>query len=246
MTFVEVAGRRLEIARWGGGPVDLVLLHDGLGSITQWRDLPELLAASGDVSVVAYDRAGHGRSTPVPDGPWPIDWMSTEATVLGQLLGELGVARPVLVGHSDGGSIALLAAACGIVDAARVVTLAAHSYVEPCCVEAIAALRADPTELVERLGRHHDRPAAVFEAWSGAWTDPEFARWDIRPSLAALTAPTLVLQGTVDEYGTDAMLWDTVAAVGPNAQGRLIDGAGHLLHRDVPEEVAAEILDLLA
>jgi pimeloyl-ACP methyl ester carboxylesterase len=245
VTFTEVAGCRLEVATWGAGATPLVLLHDGVGSITQWREVPELLADRGDVTVVVYNRAGHGLSTPLPESAWPLDWMSREAGVLGGLVDELGLLRPILVGHSDGGSIALLAAARGQVDTPGVVALAPHSYVEECCVAAIEALRRDPGELLERLGRHHADPAAVFEAWSGAWTDPGFLTWDIRPELAGVSCPTLVLQGNADEYGTDAMLWDTASAIGGNAEARLLPGVGHRIHREVPDLVVDAILALV-
>ena len=242
MSFVDVAGCRLEVATWGAGATPLVLLHDGVGSITQWRELPELLAERGDVTVVVYNRAGHGLSTPVPDGAWPLDWISREAGVLAGLLDELDLAHPVLVGHSDGGSIALLAAARGQVDTPGVVALAPHSYVEDCCVAAIEALRRDPRELRERLGRHHADPAAVVEAWSGAWTSPGFRSWDIRAELADISVPALELQGSADEYGTEAMLWDTAAALGANAEARLLPGVGHRIHREVPDVVVDAIL----
>jgi pimeloyl-ACP methyl ester carboxylesterase len=246
MTIIEVGGSRLEVATWGAGRTPLVLLHDGVGSITQWREVPELLAEQGDVTVVVYNRAGHGLSTPVPDGPWPLDWISRESDVLAGLVDELDMDRPILVGHSDGGSIALLATARGQVDTAGVLALAPHSYVEECCVTAIEELRRDPGELLERLGRHHADPEAVFEAWSGAWTDPGFRTWDIRPQLADVAVPTLVLQGSADDYGTDAMLWDTAAAIGPNAEARLLPGIGHRIHREVPDVVVDAILEFVA
>ena len=111
MTRVEIEGRSLTTQRWGDGPAEIVVLHDGLGSIRQWRDLPAQMHATTGRTVLAYDRAGHGSSTPVPTGPWPADWLHTEAELLAQLLDEVAVAEPLLVGHSDGGSISLLTAA---------------------------------------------------------------------------------------------------------------------------------------
>lgn len=239
---VEVDGAALTTRTWGDGPPSMVLLHDGLGSIGQWRDVPARLADATGRTVLAYDRAGHGRSTPVPDGPWPPRWLHREAEVLARLLAELDIGRPVLVGHSDGGSIALLHAAVAGEGVAGVVALAAHTWVEQVCVDAIAALRADPALVVDRLARHHAAPAAVFDAWSGVWTGDAFRTWDIRPLLGGTSAPVLVVQGAGDEYATDAMVDETVAAVGPSATGVVVPGVGHLLHHQAPDVV----VDLVA
>jgi pimeloyl-ACP methyl ester carboxylesterase len=228
---------RLDVAAWGDASPTIVFAHEGLGSIGQWREVPERVAAEGRLGVLAYNRAGHGTSEPVPPGPWPPDWMSREAVVLGALL-ERWCDWPVrLVGHSDGATIALLCAAERPDLVTDIVCLAAHSWVEPKCVEAIRALRTDPDELLSRLARHHAHPAELFAAWSGAWVGDEFAEWDIRPRLGAVAAPTLVVQGDGDEYATEAMADGTAAAIGRNAQAELIAGAGHMLHRDVPDRV---------
>jgi pimeloyl-ACP methyl ester carboxylesterase len=234
---VEVNGAHLATATWGGSAPTVVMLHDGLGSIGQWRDLPALLHETVGVTVVAYDRPGHGSSTPVPHQAWPVDWMQRQAVLLGDLLDSLGIEAPILVGHSDGGSIALLHAARRPERVGGVVSLAPHSFVEQVCVGAIVAMRADSDKWIAGLSRHHDHPAAVFEAWSGGWTRPDFAAWDIRPGLTSITAPVVIAQGDADEYATDAMVHDTVAAVGPNAEGVLLEGVGHLVHHQAPEAV---------
>lgn len=241
VAIVEVAGHRLTTATWGHGPVDVVLLHDGLGSIGQWRSLPGALAERTARTVLAYDRAGHADSTPRPIGPWPADWLHREATVLGALLDTVGAVRPALVGHSDGGSIAAIHAAAQPDACGALALLAAHSWVEPMTVEEIARLREDPGPVVERLGRFHPRADLLFEAWSGVWVSESFARWDIRPRLHAITAPTLVLQGTHDEYAPADHASETSASVGDNSRCHLLPGVGHLLHREAPELV----LDLL-
>lgn len=234
---VDGVDDRVDVATWGGQPVTVVFVHEGLGSIGQWRDVPARAADSGRLGVLAYNRAGHGTSEPVPTGPWPPDWMSREARVLEALL-ERRCDRPVrLVGHSDGATIALLCAAARPDLVTDIVSLAAHSWVEPKCVDAIRALRADPEALLAGLGRYHAHPAELFAAWSGAWVADEFARWDIRPRLAEVAAPTLIVQGDDDPYASEAMATGTAAAIGPNAAVQLIAGAGHMLHRDVPELV---------
>lgn len=239
---MAVAGRTLTVAHWGASPAGIVMLHDGLGSIAQWRDVPAAIASRADTGVIAYDRAGHGRSTPVPQGAWPADWLHTEAVVLADLLDELGIDRPVLVGHSDGGSIALLHAAASPTTCAGVVAIAAHSWVEQVCVDAIAAMRALPEPIVAGLARFHEHPAAVFDAWSGVWTSDAFRTWDIRPLLGTITCPALVAQGEADEYATPEHLDLTAAAIGDHAEAVRIAGVGHVVHHRAPDAV----VDLVA
>ncbi len=227
---------------WGAGPPSIVLSHDGLGSIGQWRDVPERVHAATGQTVLAIDRAGHGASTPVPTGAWPADWLHREADVLADLLAAVGADEPLLVGHSDGASISLLAAAGGT--ACRgVVSLAAHTWVEDVCVSAIEGMRAQPARFVVGLGAFHEHPAAVFEAWSGVWTSDAFRRWDIRDRLGAIDVPVTVAQGAADEYATDAQVWETAAAIGSNASASLLAGLGHLLHFEAPDVVVDLIAD---
>ena len=233
-SVVEIGDHRLHTRIWGDPPASVVLLHDGLGSMAQFRDLPERLHRLTGDSIMAYDRAGHGSSVPIPTGEWPADWLHAEAGVLAALLFATGVELPLLVGHSDGASIALIHAAGVGESVAGLVALAPHSFVEDKCVDAIAALRVEPERLLGALGEHHAEPGALFEAWSGVWVSDGFRDWDIRDRLGAITAPALVLQGTGDAYASDAMLWSTVSAIGPRAEGRLLDGLGHLLHHEAP------------
>ena len=234
---VDGVGYRLDVATWGDASPTVVFAHEGLGSIGQWRGVPARVADDGRLGVLAYNRAGHGASEPVPPGAWPPDWMSREAVVLGALVERCCDGPVRLVGHSDGATIALLCAAGRPDLVTDIVCLAAHSWVEPKCVDAIRALRADPGRLLAGLARHHDHPAELFAAWSGAWVGDEFAEWDIRTRLGAVAAPTLVVQGDRDAYATEAMATGTAAAIGENAQVELIAGAGHMLHRDVPAQV---------
>lgn len=243
ISTVAVAARELTVARWGDRPAGIVLLHDGLGSIAQWRDVPARIATRTGSGVVAYDRAGHGRSRPVPSGPWPADWMHREADVLAALLDELAITSPLLVGHSDGGSIALLHAATEPDRCAGLVAIAAHTWVEQVCVDAIAAMRARPEPIVAGLARAHDAPAAVFEAWSGSWTSDAFRSWDIRDQLATIECPTLVVQGDADEYATDAQVTATVDAIGDNASAMRLDGIGHVVHHQAPDLVVDIVAD---
>lgn len=238
LATVEVAGCSLTTTTWGGGRASVVLLHDGLGSIAQWRSLPAALAERTGRTVLAYDRAGHGHSTPSPNGPWPVDWLHREAGVLSALLATVdAVNRPVLVGHSDGGSIAAIHAAAVPANCGTLALLAAHSWVEPVTVAEIARLRERPEGVVGRLQRFHRRADLLFEAWSGVWVSEQFASWDIRPHLHAVTAPTLVLQGERDEYASPTHALETAVAVGDHASCRLLPGVGHLLHHEAPEQI---------
>lgn len=219
------------------------MLHDGLGSIRQWRSIPATVAAVTGKTVLAYDRPGHGESTPVPTGPWPADWLHLEAERFGRLIPKLDVvAEPLVVGHSDGGSIALLHAAAG--GAMRgLLTLAAHSWVEQTCYDGIVGMRENTASIVRGLGRDHPNPDAVFEAWSGVWVSDGFRPWDIRPILSTIECPTIVAQGRNDEYAASAHAIETAAAIGANAEHLLLDDVGHLLHHQDPELVVQLIAD---
>ena len=242
VSTVAISGCRLRTATWGSGPVEIVLLHDGLGSISQWRETPGDIAAATGVAVMAYERAGHGASTPVPNGPWPTNWLHREADVFGDLLLQMEIDQPILVGHSDGGTTALLHAAGGGT-CRGVVALAAHSWVEPCCSEAIIAMRGSSDRIVAGLATNHDAPAELFEAWSNAWVSDAFATWDVRPLLASITAPTLVVQGDQDQYATGAQLTETAAAIGANATMMRLAGVGHIIHHEQPAIVVALVAE---
>lgn len=236
--FVDVLGARIRTATWGDGPPAIVLLHDGLGSISQWRGVPQEVHRATGATVMAFERAGHGASTPAPTGPWSANWLHREAVLCGELFDVLGVESPTLVGHSDGGSIALILAATDT-RCSAVVVLAAHTWVEDICVESIRAMRNNRELFVSGLDRYHDAPDAVFEAWSGVWVSDGFAGWDIRPLIGAIDCPVLVVQGTRDEYATDAQLTETVAAIGPNAELHRVDDGRHVLHHNGPDVVTA-------
>lgn len=241
---IQVAAARLQARIWGSGPADIVMLHDGLGTVAQWREIPADIASATGKTVLAYDRAGHGDSTPTPRGAWPADWLHREAIVLGEILANHAVPSPVLVGHSDGASIALIHAATGA-PLAGVVSLAAHSWVEPLCSRWIAKMRADANPIVDKLGRHHAEPAAIFEAWSGGWVSDAFATWDIRPLLHQITAPVLAAQGAEDEYVAQSHVTEIAALIGDNATSTLLPGLHHLLHHEDPDQVVSLVRDFV-
>jgi pimeloyl-ACP methyl ester carboxylesterase len=248
--FVVADGRRLEYRWFGHGDGEragaIVLLHEGLGSVSMWRDFPDRLAAATARPVLAYSRAGYGRSEPLPGpGRRGIRFMHDEAArSLPDVLARLGIARPLLVGHSDGASIALLHAAQHPGVARGVVALAPHLFVEPVTTASIAALAArfDGSDLPRRMARHHADPVATFRSWSGVWLDPAFPGWNIEAEVAAIRCPLLALQGTEDEYGTMGQV-RRIAELVPDARVVELPGCGHSPHADATDRVLDVIRD---
>jgi pimeloyl-ACP methyl ester carboxylesterase len=231
-----VGGRSLETKWWGPGPEvapTLVLLHEGLGCVALWRDFPDALVAATGCGVFAYSRFGYGGSDPVTL-PRPVTYMHDEAlSILPHVLDAAGVRRGILLGHSDGGSIAAIYA--GAVDDARVlgvVMLAAHFFVEDLNVAAIDAIRRSYEEgdLRARLARYHRDAEVAFRGWNDAWLDPRFRDFDITDQVASIRVPILALQGADDPYGSDEQLRVLERAARCDVETRVIDGAQHSPH----------------
>lgn len=228
---------------------ELVFLHEGLGCARSWKTLPAQIAAAVGGRATVYSRRGYGGSPPLApvEQPFAADFMRREALeVLPPLLSSLGVADPILIGHSDGATIALQYAAAGH-PVRALVLLAPHTFVEEISVRSIAALADD----LERRGLraslerwHGDKAAQTFAAWTGVWLSPEFRSWDIRPELNTVRCPVLVLQGTADEFGTPEQVAAITRAI-PHAEGALLRGVGHAPHRDQPKVVVARIADFV-
>jgi pimeloyl-ACP methyl ester carboxylesterase len=237
-TSLTVGGRRLDVLDLDGSPDlhPLVLLHEGLGSIGLWRSFPADLAERTGRRAVVYSRHGHGQSQNPVHPRTPAFFHEEARTVLPELLRTLGVTEPVLVGHSDGGSIALIHG--GEAPVTGVVTLAAHVFVEDICIRSIEEIRDRYVDgdLRERLARHHDDPDAAFWGWCGVWLDPAFRSWTLDAEASAVVAPTLVIQGRDDPYGTLAQVDRICAAVGASAR-RLVVPGGHSPHLDAAAEV---------
>ena len=236
--FLTTAGGRLEYARWGAGKLGcapLLLLHEGLGCVSMWRDWPADLGRATGREVFAYSRFGYGGSSPA-ELPRPLDFMTREAhAVLPRVIEEAGIGEPILIGHSDGGTIALLSAAAGEVPLGGVVTLAAHAFNEPRCIEGIEAAREAfrSGELRRRLARHHrERTNDAFRGWCDAWLDPAFERWSIEEELARVRAPLLVVQGRDDAYGTLRQVEVIARRVGGPCETLVLDDCGHSPHRE--------------
>jgi len=237
--FVEAGGHRLEVQRIdvdGASRATLVLLHDGLGSIAMWRDFPGLLAHATSCSIVAYSRHGYGRSDPL-SRPRDVRYMHDEAlTVLPALLDRLGVDRPILIGHSDGASIALIHAGANLRPVRGVVAMAAHVFVEDISIASIeAAKRAyETTDLRERLARYHDDVESAFRGWNDIWLHPQFRAWNIESYLPSIACPVLLIQGNDDEYGTMEQV-RRIAAAAPEVDVVALQGCRHSPHRDQPQ-----------
>lgn len=233
------------------GGAALVLLHEGLGSISAWGPFPQQLADGTRRRVLAFDRRGYGRSEAHP-GPWPARYMHDEAARLPALLAEERVGDgAVLVGHSDGASIALLypsQAAPGAPRPAGIVSLSAHLFVEPVGVAAIAEVTAgyETTGLRDRLARHHADADATFGAWSDVWQSDRFRPWELDDDVRAVTCPVLAVQGGVDRYGTRLQLDRLAAAVRGPVDVHELDGVDHWPHREASDTVIALIAGFLA
>ncbi len=250
MTLLDVAGVRLEVEHYQprqeraiGGSVrlrpTLVFLHEGLGSVSQWRDFPQALADATGCPGLAYSRQGYGRSDPV-SLPRPLSFMHDEARgALPALLAAAGIEEAVLVGHSDGASIALVYAGEDGRRLRGLVLEAPHVFVEELSLASIARTRESyrTTDLRERLLRHHGPNVdGAFYGWADSWLDPAFRDWNLEAFLPAITVPTLVIQGEDDEYGTSAQMQRIARQLTSPIECVLFPRCGHAPHRDQREE----------
>jgi pimeloyl-ACP methyl ester carboxylesterase len=253
MSFAAIDGRRVEYAAIPGDAGSfptLVFLHEGLGSVALWRDFPRKVASRLRARALVYSRFGYGASDGLTGKRTP-RFMHDEALhVLPALLDQLRIERPVLVGHSDGASIALIHAAAAGRPVAGLVCMAPHVFVEPVCVESIARIRQTylDTDLRERLAKYHARVDDAFLGWADTWLRPEFLAWSIEDLLPGIDVPLLLIQGTDDEYGTLAQLDRIEAGVkGPTTRLVLAD-CGHSPQRDqeaaVVDAIAAFARDI--
>ena len=252
MPFAKAAGRSLAyewVGEDSGGKPTLVFLHEGLGSIRQWRDFPAEVAAASGCRGLVYDRYGYGQSDVLTERRRAVRFMHDEALIaLPDLLKNLTVESPLLIGHSDGASIALIHAGAGR-SVRGVVAMAPHVFIEPVCLSSIrkAAGTFESTDLPGRLGRYHRDVRKTFYGWADVWLDPHFEGWDIRADyLPNVRCPVLAIQGYEDEYGTMAQLDEIAARVkGPCELLKLAD-CGHSPFRDRPAEVVKKTVDFIA
>jgi pimeloyl-ACP methyl ester carboxylesterase len=243
VTPIVIDGREIEAKWWGPGPEQkptIVLLHEGLGCVTLWRDFPAKLAEMTGCGVLAYSRFGYGASAPVKL-PRPLTYMHDEALqVLGRVLDQAGVKTAILVGHSDGGSIATIYAG-GVQDfrLRGAVLIAAHFFTEDMGIASIEAAKVayKTTNLREKLARYHRDVDNAFFGWNGAWLDPGFRAWRIDDFVATIRVPVLLVQGSADEYGTLAQFEVFCSEAYCPVERLVVAGAGHSPHLTHGEDV---------
>jgi pimeloyl-ACP methyl ester carboxylesterase len=244
MPFVDCAGHRLEYEWLGeGGTPALVFLHEGLGSIRQWRDFPSQVAKATGRRALVYSRYGYGRSDVLREEAAGVRFMHREALeALPALLGALGIERPVLVGHSDGASIALIHAGAGH-PVRALALMAPHVFVEPVCLTSIREAKATFAggELAQRLAKYHRDPAKTFHLWADAWLDPAFVDWNIEEYLGGIACPVLAIQGEDDAYGTMAQLERVARGVRGSCELLKLPACGHAPFRDQPQRTLEAI-----
>lgn len=248
LSKIKVQGRNLEVLRIPGSVQlpELVFLHEGLGSASHWKDFPALVAASTGCPVTVYSRYGSGDSDLLTE-PRPVCYMHDEALdTLPELLATLHIENPILIGHSDGASIAIIYA--GAHDRLRgAILLAPHVFVEELSVRSIteAKVSFESTDLPERLGRYHRDPARTFWGWNNIWLHPDFRSWNIEEYLPRTTCPMLVIQGLDDQYGTMAQ----VEAIHRQSRGSVeileLDNCRHSPQRDQPEATLEAITNFV-
>ena len=244
----RIAARRIDPQ--GGAAPDapvMVFLHEALGCIAMWKDVPARLAAMTGLSALVYDRHGHGLSAPLPRPREP-DYLDRESfDVLPRVLGECGVTDTILVGHSDGGSIALLYASRHPVRA--LVSEAAHVFVEDVTlagiVQAAAAWRE--TDLPQRLTKYHgDKTNDLFSAWADCWQTDPFPAWNMEPALSGVSCPALVIQGEHDEYGSVAQVYAIADGISGPASVMVVPDCNHIPHFQAADTVLPAIADFVA
>lgn len=243
MPQITAAGHALEY-QWieGPGPA-LVFLHEGLGSIGQWRDFPARVARATGCRALVYDRYGYGNSDILVEDRVGVDFMHREALVfLPEILHGLKIENPILVGHSDGASIALVHAAVHPVRG--VAAMAPHVFIEDICIRSIenAARQFAATGLRERLGKYHRDARKTFHLWADAWLDPAFRNWSIEAYLPRIRCPVLAIQGEGDEYGTMAQLEAIQRQAGGPCELLKLPDCGHSPHKDRPEQVLGALV----
>lgn len=246
--FLNVDGVRLEfvsIGEPGDGQPGFVLLHEGLGCVDMWRNFPQSLHHASGRNVFVFSRRGYGRSDPKP-APWSLDYMHEEALeILPRVLAAAGLDDVILVGHSDGASIALIYAG-GVEDhsARGLILMAPHVFNEPVCVQSIELARKayQETDLRSRLNLYHGTNVDhAFWGWNRAWLDPGFLDWNIEKYLSSVTVPTLLIQGKQDQYGTAKQIEAIQRQINAPVRCELLHDCGHSPYIDQPQAVLESI-----
>lgn len=210
-------------------PATLVFLHDALGSVDQWGDFPRKLALRCNLNALVYDRAGHGGSSPLLHTRDEAYLHREALEILPELLRQLQIKNPILVGHSDGGSIALIYAAYH--QPVAIITEAAHVFVEEITLEGIRKAQLQKDRFIRKLAVYHgDKTEALFDAWANTWMRDGFRNWNIEGSLPRITCPALAVQGSEDQYGSDEQVRRIVNGIGTRAEAFRMKNCGHIPH----------------
>jgi pimeloyl-ACP methyl ester carboxylesterase len=249
MPFADLGNCRLEyrLILGDGARPPLVFLHEGLGSAALWRDFPDKVARRTGARALVYSRAGYGRSSGLTAKRTPRYLHEEALDVLPRLLAALGIVRPILIGHSDGASIALIHAAHHPDAVAGLVLMAPHVFVEPISLAGIAATAElyETGGLRERLAKHHDHVDDAFHGWADTWLSPTFTSWSLAREVETLEAPTLLIQGEDDPYGTLTQLDAFEAARKAKITRLVLRDCGHSPQRDQEAKVIEALTDFL-
>jgi pimeloyl-ACP methyl ester carboxylesterase len=252
MHSITINAHKLECRAWRGESSEqptIVLLHEGLGSVGLWRDFPERLASQTGYGVFAYSRVGYGGSDPAVL-PRPLDYMQREALhVLPEVLDAIGFKDGILLGHSDGASIAAIHAGAIRDPRVRGVGLIApHFFTEPEGLASIAAAKVqyEKGDLRDRLARHHADVDNAFRGWSDAWLDPGFESWNIEAFIGPIRCPILAIQGRDDQYGTLRQMDALANGVHAPLDIEILDGCKHSPHLEQPDRTLAIVSGFLA
>jgi len=241
---IELGAQRLEyeFIDVGGVPSapTLVFLHEGLGSVALWKDFPRKMAAASGCNALVYSRYGYGSSTPLNGSREPTFMHDEALLVLPRLLDAFDIRDPILFGHSDGASIALIHAGSAARSVRGMVLMAPHVMIEDICITSIAAVKRsyETTDLREKLRRYHADPDGAFWGWCNIWLDPRFRWWNIEEHVQKITCPILAIQGFEDEYGTMEQI-ERISRLTPDTELLKLKSCGHSPHRDQPEAVIA-------
>jgi pimeloyl-ACP methyl ester carboxylesterase len=250
--FLMAGGKSLEYACFGPDPASaptIVMLHEGLGSLGLWRDTPQRIADLTSHGVFVYSRAGHGGSD-LTDLPRPLDYMTIEATeILPEVLNGVGISSAILLGHSDGATIAAIYA--GSVEDYRIrglILMAPHFFTEKMGLEAIERSLEEYKngDLKDRLSRHHADVENTFMGWNSAWLDPDFGEWNVSEVIDYLRIPVLAIQGVEDQYGTSAQIDEIESRIYSPLEIVMLEDCKHAPHIDSPELTMQAISEFTA
>jgi pimeloyl-ACP methyl ester carboxylesterase len=252
MKFCSVGGKRIEYVRLPSshprdGAPTMVFLHEGLGSLSMWRDFPQQVADACGCEAIVYSRYGYGRSAPL-EAPRNPRYMHDEALLaLPEFLDKLAVDRSILFGHSDGGSISLIHAGATHSPLTGIIVMAPHVMVEDIALEniAVAEVAWQTTNLRQRLERYHQDVESTFRGWNDIWLHPDFRAWNIEEYLPGIASPILAIQGEDDEYATMEQI-DRIARQSKDVELVKLADCRHSPHKDQPEAVIAAVVDFVA